>query len=200
MDNDVQKTINRQEFMKATGAFGFMLGFGFMVHHLNGKGPFVRPPGAVSQDQFLSLCLKCEKCLEICPTSVIQTTPLQDGLVNFRTPVLDFQKGYCNFCMKCVDVCPTGALNQETYIQSSNLGIAEIDPEACIAWSWKGCGLCVSKCPFEAIRFDHAKRPVVITEKCNGCGVCENICPRPMLRSYNINNSKGIVVKPITRE
>lgn len=51
-------------------------------------------------------------------------------------------------------------------------------PEYC-----KGCGLCIAKCPFGAIKFsDEAgflgnPLPIVDIEKCQGCGLCQKICP-----------------------
>lgn len=57
---------------------------------------------------------------------------------------------------------------------------AETHPETC-----KGCGLCVQRCPMEAIRLgvsDEAKNKtgkVAVLEKdrCIGCGVCAYKCP-----------------------
>lgn len=56
--------------------------------------------------------------------------------------------------------------------------IAGIDPEQC-----NGCGICVKKCPIDAIRLrsSHAdgskkKMPVVDQEICLGCGVCGLQC------------------------
>jgi 2-oxoglutarate ferredoxin oxidoreductase subunit delta len=53
----------------------------------------------------------------------------------------------------------------------------------------KGCGLCVEKCPFKAIRFSQKDLGVYSTptveidiEKCTACGICETICPDSALR------------------
>ena len=57
---------------------------------------------------------------------------------------------------------------------------ANINPETCI-----GCGLCVKRCPMEAIQLEASdeaqnkvgKVAVLEQEKCIGCGVCAYKCP-----------------------
>ena len=53
----------------------------------------------------------------------------------------------------------------------------------------KGCGLCVEKCPFKAIRFSQKDLGVYSTpsveidiEKCTACGICETVCPDSALK------------------
>lgn len=48
----------------------------------------------------------------------------------------------------------------------------------------KGCGLCLIKCPMNALSFNIDKKnylnkplPKVDLDKCTGCGICESICP-----------------------
>lgn len=48
----------------------------------------------------------------------------------------------------------------------------------------KGCGVCIEKCPQEAISFSEEDVGVYSTptveidlRKCNACGICEFICP-----------------------
>ncbi len=194
---DKKFKVSRKDFLKLASSFGAMVCLGFIAHKTNDAKVSIRPPGAIEPEDFMALCLKCRKCVEVCPTSVIQTEGLQDGLVSFGTPFLSFDLGYCNFCGMCLDACPTGALSRDKFVQTPVLGVAEIDPDACIAWYWQGCGKCVSACPEGAIFLDDRRRPVVIKEKCNGCGLCEHVCPRSALRSYDISNTKGISVKPI---
>lgn len=191
------KKITRKEFLGMALSVGAMLSLGFIARETEGQVEWIRPPGKAAREDFMALCLKCRKCIEVCPTSVIQPGRLQDGLLTYGTPILDFDRGYCNFCQECIDVCPTGALDKEAFSLSPKLGIAQINPDACIAWYWYGCGLCATKCPEEAIVLDAKKRPVVIEDKCTGCGLCEFVCPRPMLRSYDTSNGKGISVKPV---
>lgn len=53
----------------------------------------------------------------------------------------------------------------------------------------KGCGLCIEKCPFKAIKFSKKDLGVYSTstveidiEKCNACGLCEITCPDSALK------------------
>jgi len=53
----------------------------------------------------------------------------------------------------------------------------------------KGCGLCLEKCPFKAIRFSPKDSGVYGTptveidmEKCTACGICEVTCPDSALK------------------
>lgn len=48
----------------------------------------------------------------------------------------------------------------------------------------KGCGLCIEKCPFKAIKFSKKDLGVYSTpsvevdiSKCTSCGICETTCP-----------------------
>ena len=51
--------------------------------------------------------------------------------------------------------------------------VAEVDWEKCI-----GCGVCVERCQFGAIRFSAADgRPTIEPTECWGCGVCRLSCP-----------------------
>lgn len=53
----------------------------------------------------------------------------------------------------------------------------------------KGCGICLAKCPNQALIFDQKNKgvagkamPKVIAEKCNLCQTCEINCPELALR------------------
>ncbi len=80
------------------------------------------------------------------------------------------------FCSCCSCCCWfLGALKQFDYhdgvVESSR--VARHLPELCIA-----CGLCVSKCPFDAwVPAQDGARPSLAVEKCFGCGVCVTACP-----------------------
>ncbi len=65
-------------------------------------------------------------------------------------------------------------------------GLVLIDKERC-----KGCGLCVSVCPFgvltvtrELNRFGYNVAGVSAPEKCTGCAMCAQICPDAAIEVY----------------
>ncbi|MCD8566850.1 MAG: 4Fe-4S dicluster domain-containing protein [Geovibrio sp.] len=151
----------------------------------------LRPPGALPENEFLSKCIRCQKCLQVCPTKVLVPTSLSHGIIAVNTPAVSFRRGYCNSCLKCAEVCPTGALVPVTK-ETLDIGTAAIIEKDCVAWDWTGCTVCVDNCPLKAIYLDEHKRPVVIPEKCNGCGICELKCPSPSLRASI--QGKGIIV------
>ena len=144
-----------------------------------------------------SACIKCDRCRSVCPTGVIGVGHVEDGLLNARTPVLDFRRGICDFCGLCQRVCPTGAIGNfdET---AEKIGMAIVQTDRCIAY-FDGCRECSDACPYDAITLDEGSHPVVDPEHCNGCGVCENICPALVYRSFSGGTRRGIQVVTIER-
>ena len=72
----------------------------------------LRPPGALPEDQFMARCIKCERCISVCPTDVLEPLGIERGLLQARTPVLSFANDSCTFCDKCREVCPTAAIGE----------------------------------------------------------------------------------------
>ncbi len=102
--------ISRREFLKLVVPAGVIIGIGGSIYVLSEDKVFLRPPGAVSEVRFLSLCIKCRKCEEICPQTTIETVSITEDVAGSGSPKLNFRVGACDFCMECVEVCPTGAL------------------------------------------------------------------------------------------
>lgn len=189
--------ISRRDMLKTMGASALLLGLGGGLYYSESEKVFLRPPGMVDEKDFLSKCIKCQKCLAVCHTQVIVPVGWTEGRKALGTPTLKFVQGYCDLCMDCVEVCPTNAL---VAIEPDDvmLGIAVINPDLCVAWDWTGCIECFEVCPYEAITLDAKQRPLVNENKCNGCGLCENVCPSSSLRGYDLKRSgKAIVVKPM---
>jgi NAD-dependent dihydropyrimidine dehydrogenase PreA subunit len=78
--------------------------------------------------------------------------------------------GLCNCCDCC---CQFFQLFKRGVVAFHTLTsyIANIDKNKC-----KGCGICVEKCPIEAIELKNSLS-VTNTEKCIGCGLCAHHCP-----------------------
>lgn len=71
-----------------------------------------RPPWAIDESQFLTLCTRCGDCFKACPNGLIKPAdrPEYDGSPIAGTPVLDLACGQCSYCGSCARACPTGAL------------------------------------------------------------------------------------------
>lgn len=140
----------------------------------------LRPPGAPEEARFVSKCIRCGKCVMICPYGSIRMATIMDGLRYMGTPVINARKSPCWLCMKCPPVCPSGALDRSTTQKTDvRMGKAVLDRKKCMAWNDTLCRSCYQSCPIfdEAIALDVDLRPVVNEKKCVGCGICENVCP-----------------------
>jgi MauM/NapG family ferredoxin protein len=137
----------------------------------------LRPPGALAEEEFFTVCTRCNQCLQVCPTKVLVPAGLEAGLAGLGTPRFIPRKGRCMLCMACGQVCPTKALIPVPF-ETVRLGTAVINHSKCLAWA-KGtrCLLCVETCPKFAIQIDERQHPVIDLQKCIGCGSCEAHCP-----------------------
>jgi len=152
----------------------------------------LRPPGAVGEDIFAGKCIRCGRCVEVCPYYSIKMLDVRHG-VFAGTPLIEAETIPCYLCMKCVDVCPTGSL-QPISQQDVRMGLAVINKFTCTTWAGTIlCRTCYDKCPFkdQAIRLDEL-RPVVDEKQCTGCGMCTNACP-----ITSTEGSKAINIEPI---
>jgi polyferredoxin len=165
----------------------------------------IRPPGTVAEPEFLERCIKCDQCINVCPTNVLQPSTLAEGgLEGLWTPVMDFKTGFCQLnCTLCSEVCPTGAIQKISLAEKLGLGehkekgpirlgTAFFNQGRCLPWSMQTpCVVCEEVCPTspkaigtyeETItRWDGQKitlkKPYIRPELCIGCGICERECP-----------------------
>ncbi|MBA7623929.1 Ferredoxin-type protein NapF [subsurface metagenome] len=122
----------------------------------------IRPPGALSEEEFLKRCIKCGQCMRVCPTNVIQPGSIKGGLENLWTPVLNNRIGSsgCQLnCVACGQVCPTSAIRPITLAEKLGtdefadagpirLGTAFVDQNRCLPWAMdKPCIVCEENCP-----------------------------------------------------
>ncbi len=72
----------------------------------------LRPPGALDEKDFLSSCIKCGQCVQVCPVQAIKLADLVDGF-GVGTPYIDARAQACDFscdAVQCILACPTGSL------------------------------------------------------------------------------------------
>ena len=154
----------------------------------------VRPPGAVDEDFFNRLCVRCGICLEVCPTNAIVLATFEDGIEIVNTPKIDpligaceFYRGRCEDIQLCGKFCPTGAL-QLVDREEVQMGTVELIRDLCIAEEGQECVVCDEMCPIqEAVDITEDLKPEFNDEECVGCGICIYNCPP---------EPKALILKP----
>jgi polyferredoxin len=164
----------------------------------------MRPPGSVAEDEFLRRCIKCDQCIRVCPTNVLQPAMLETGLEGMWTPIMISKMGWCELnCTLCSQVCPTGAIREISIAEKLGVGPFEAkgpiktgtafyNQGRCLPWAMDiACVVCEEVCPvspkaiFTRLHTDTdrngraltLKRPYIDANRCIGCGICEHECP-----------------------
>ncbi len=130
---------DRREFIKFStlGILGLALGGGIAISPYALQAEMrLRPPGAVSEKEFLALCIKCGQCLQVCPYHSIKLADMAKGH-GVGTPYIDARERGCYACnaVPCVLACPSGALDHACEKpEDIKMGIAVLEfPNKCIA-------------------------------------------------------------------
>jgi ferredoxin len=182
----------RRMFIAVAAGLGFSLVAQKIVQARADDAP-LRPPGAIKEDDFTGLCLRCGNCIRACPSKIIHPDTGQSGVLGFLSPVVRYERDYCNEkCNDCTTVCPSGAL-QSLSLERKNkyvIGKASVDNSLCL-WGVSECNACLPSCPYEAIKVQwyeeaYESFPGVDPLKCNGCGACEAVCPTGELKAIKV--------------
>ncbi len=143
----------------------------FLRGDYRGRRTVMRPPWALTEDDFVDQCTRCGDCLKACPEKII--TVGQGGF-----PQVDFSKGECSFCQECHKVCTASAflpLQQRPWSYQIEFN------ERCLSKNGVICVTCAEQCETEAIHFVHrvgsVPQPQVSASLCTACGACYRPCP-----------------------
>lgn len=155
--------------------------------------PLLRPPGAVTERQFLQDCTRCDKCIHACPKDAIVKAPKKFGFLVMGTPYIDPIKNPCVMCddLPCISACPDNALLPVDSPGEVNMGYAILDKKKCQAYGDTFCQQCIIDCPIPgAITQNKDQQPEFHKKICTGCGVCVRSCS-------TVNIPVAIKIKPL---
>jgi ferredoxin-type protein NapG len=163
------------------------------VNKITRRVPLLRPPGAITERQFLQACTRCDECLHACPKDAIQRVPKKMGFLIAGSPYIDPKKIPCVMCddLPCISVCPDGALvpppnNDRMEVK---MGYAILDKKNCQAYGDTFCQQCVIDCPIPGAIIQKDQKPIIDKRTCTGCGVC-------VLSCSTVNIPLAIKIKP----
>ncbi len=149
--------------------------FSSLASSLNTKKQekLLRPPYFSDESLFHKECNKCDaKCASVCEEDIIK-------IADDKTPHLFFSNSGCTYCDKCADACEYGVLNIEN--KNRLAAIISIDKNSCISWGHTMCFSCKDPCMDNAIDFQAMFMPS-INENCTACGLCISRCPTDAIR------------------
>ncbi len=192
--------VSRRRFVATAAAGATVSVAGLALGDTSAEARLLRPPGAIEEKGFVSLCARCGRCVPVCPSSALRLQGLGEGLKNLMTPKLVPSKGHCimpiNGCQNCIQACPAKVLQPLVVagLPSGQLskvlkiGTAILDTRVCIPYAEKQpCLACKEICPVEgAITTQGGQgkgiggsisKPVFHPGVCVGCGACEFACP-----------------------
>jgi ferredoxin len=182
----------RRMFFAAAAGLGFSL-LAKRIARARPDDALLRPPGAIREDKFTGLCLRCGNCIRACPSRIIHPDTGQSGVLGFLSPIVRYKTDYCKQeCNACTTVCPSGALERLSLEQKNRyiIGKASVDTSLCL-WGVSECHACLPSCPYKAIGIQwneeaYESFPGVDPAKCNGCGACEACCPTGELKAIRV--------------
>ena len=99
----------------------------------------------------------------------------------------------CNCCKDCCDTLKVWRDGVLPLINSTYY-LSVIDQEAC-----SGCGICVERCPTEAIQLNENEEAEREESLCFGCGICARFCPEEAI-SLREGLRKVLILPPRLRQ
>ena len=158
----------------------------------------IRPPGALPKGEFEKVCVKCGRCVAVCPANAIKidiTGYLAEG-----HPYIIPEDRPCVVCdeLACMKECPSGALKLVDRLRIK-IGTAKVDHQTCLRHNGEDCRLCVQACPVaeQAINISEQTGRVRVKKRgCIGCGLCENACPTAprAIRVFPVGSPEDVMI------
>ena len=148
---------------------------------------WLRPPGALPEQQFRDTCSRCGVCVQVCPAQCIKID--STGAKGAGVPYIEPDSMPCVVCdsLACMNQCPSGALSPIP-LADIDMGTAVWRESTCVRSKGEDCTICIDHCPVGEVAIALRDGKVVVFEQgCIGCGVCQHDCP---------TSPKSIVVVP----
>jgi ferredoxin-type protein NapG len=172
-----------------------MLGMGGALRATAGSAVPLRPPGAQDEQRFIATCIRCDRCRGACPRAAIKTCTVEDGLINMRSPKLDFRVATSRAYRRPEAYATQDAVlaaPYESLLQAGGSGFCDF------------CMLCVKNCPTGALgTFDPNRewigeavvdsRFCIAFEKLGGCRKCVDYCP---FGAITLDDNRYPVISP----
>ncbi|RMH59502.1 MAG: 4Fe-4S dicluster domain-containing protein [Candidatus Hydrogenedentota bacterium] len=182
--NSINTSGSRRRFLgSAVASLTAFLGWKSAGKDSTAGGFELRPPGALSEKDFLEACVRCFRCAEACPNDCIRFHGLGKGLRKAFTPFIEARERGCILCGECAKACPSGALvpfqaTRDGWLASVKMGTARVNKSMCYSYNGRTCGVCYRACPLagQAMTIGVFETPIVHPEACVGCGLCEQSC------------------------
>jgi ferredoxin-type protein NapG len=134
LKSEDRRRLLRSAFAVAALSATSLLGFEPIVQRWRNR---LRPPGGIAEHEFLSACIKCGQCVQVCPVNAIRLADIDDGY-GLGVPFIDPRAQACDFscdAVQCILACPTGALAHDLSAKEQvRMGLARLaGPERCLA-------------------------------------------------------------------
>ncbi|MDR1528868.1 MAG: 4Fe-4S dicluster domain-containing protein [Burkholderiales bacterium] len=180
--------INRRKFAQGVTIVAFMAGIpgaGYLAFGRAHEKDYLRPPGARDEREFLSLCIKCGQCVQVCPYYAVFLLDIDEGTAT-GTPVIRPEIRGCYLCdlLPCVLACPTTALNHDvSTAEQVRMGVAILtDREGCLAYQKKPVtSEMIDALIAHGVRSEQEKELAEKLREYSGknCSLCRDFCPYP---------------------
>jgi len=206
-----QRRLSRKQEQRRSILRAGVVAVGLLVLHPVAFLPVVRkwrsrlrPPGALDEPKFLSACIKCGQCVQVCPVQAIELADLDEGF-GLGVPFIDARKQACDFscdALSCILACPTGALDHGLNVKEEvQMGLARLArPDACLARKGQGFrGVAREETFSGRLRYEEIDRwnPLPVVEHAydrEPCDLCVFECPigEAALRLELVADEEGV--------